>query len=367
MMTPARPRRLLMTVDAAGGVWRYAMDLARSLRLEGVHTVFAGFGPLPSASMLAEATAIGEIRWSEAPLDWMAKEAAEIAGIPAQLSALASATSVDLFHLNLPSQAVGLATDLPVVVVSHSCVATWFTTVKSQALPPDWQWQGDMNRQGFESADAIVAPSRSHAEALVRTYGLADIDVVHNASRHLPTHLNKQKYCFAAGRWWDEGKNASVLDAAAALTAYPIVAVGPADGPNGQRVTFGSVDHRGTLDHSEAMAVLNEAEIFVSPSLYEPFGLAALEAGRAGAALVLADIPTYRELWQDAALFAHPADPAGFADAIDRLAANRRFRQRMALAAQDRARQFSAQLQAREMLAVYERALARQSKPTAAE
>ncbi|MER8608904.1 glycosyltransferase family 1 protein, partial [Mesorhizobium sp. M1233] len=26
-----RPRRILMTVDAVGGVWRYALDLARQL------------------------------------------------------------------------------------------------------------------------------------------------------------------------------------------------------------------------------------------------------------------------------------------------------------------------------------------------
>jgi hypothetical protein len=41
--------RLLMTIDAAGGVWRYAMDLARGLRAHGVETAFLGFGPRPRA------------------------------------------------------------------------------------------------------------------------------------------------------------------------------------------------------------------------------------------------------------------------------------------------------------------------------
>ena len=41
--------RLLMTVDAIGGVWRYAMDLAAELRDHGVETVFACLGPAPSA------------------------------------------------------------------------------------------------------------------------------------------------------------------------------------------------------------------------------------------------------------------------------------------------------------------------------
>jgi glycosyltransferase involved in cell wall biosynthesis len=119
------------------------------------------------------------------------------------------------------------------------------------------------------------------------------------------------------------------------------------------------VDHRGALGHAEAMALMDEAAIFMSPSIYEPFGLAALEAARAGAALVLADIPTYRELWQDAALFAHPSDPSAFASAIEQLAADRRLRQRLALQAQQRSRLFSAAAQTRAMLDIYRRALSR--------
>jgi glycosyltransferase involved in cell wall biosynthesis len=367
MTSEIAPRRLLMTIDAMGGVWRYAMDLAKALRLEGVDTVFAGFGPRPASQMLEEAKATGEIFWSDAPLDWTATDQSELARIPDWLVATARAASVDLLHLNLPSQAAGLVIDRPVIVVSHSCVTTWFAAVRGTALPPDWLWHEGLNRRGFAAADAIIAPSHSHADALSRSYGIGGIEVVHNSSRHVPTRLNKQNYCFAAGRWWDEGKNSSVLDGTAALTDYPIVAAGPIDGPSGQHVRFAFVDHRGALGHAEAMALMNEAAIFMSPSIYEPFGLAALEAARAGAALVLADIPTYRELWQDAALFAQPDDPAAFASAIDGLAGDRRLRQRLAHLAQDRSRLFSAAAQARAMLDVYRRTLTRRSHLTAAE
>lgn len=367
MITEHAPRRLLMTVDAMGGVWRYAMDLARALRLEGVHTVFAGFGPEPSPHMLEEAQAIGDVHWTGAPLDWTAKDPSELAGIADQLSVIAGASSVDLLHLNLPSQAAGLVIDLPVVVVSHSCVATWFAAVRGTLLPADWQWHEGLNWRGFAAADMIIAPSHSHADALSRSYGIGGIEVVPNSSRHVSTRLNKKNYCFAAGRWWDEGKNAAVLDDTAALTEYQIVAAGPCNGPHGQHVAFDFVDHRGALDHGEAMVLMDEAAIFTSPSIYEPFGLAALEAARAGAALVLADIPTYRELWQDAALFANPRDPAGFAGAIDKLAADRRLRQRLALAAQERSRLFSSTTQAKAMLDIYRGALSRRSQLTAAE
>jgi glycosyltransferase involved in cell wall biosynthesis len=367
MTSEMLPRRLLMTIDAMGGVWRYAMDLAKALRLEGVDTVFAGFGPRPSTRMLKEAEIIGETIWSDAPLDWTAKDQTELARIPDWLVATARAASVDLLHLNLPSQAAGLLIDLPVIVVSHSCVTTWFAAVRGTTLPADWLWHEDLNRRGFAAADAIIAPSHSHADALSRSYGIGGIEVVHNSSRHVPTRLNKQDYCFAAGRWWDEGKNPSVLDGTAALTDYPIVAAGPSDGPSGEDVRFAFIDHRGALSHGETIALMNEATIFMSPSIYEPFGLAALEAARAGAALVLSNIPTYREIWQDAALFAQPDDPAAFASAVDRLAGDRRLRQRLARMAQDRSRLFSAAAQARAMLDVYRRALSRRSHLTAAE
>jgi hypothetical protein len=44
----------------------------------------------------------------------------------------------------------------------------------------------------------------------------------------------EQPFVLSAGRWWDEGKNGAVLDAAAAHTGWPVVMAGPLDGPNGQ-------------------------------------------------------------------------------------------------------------------------------------
>jgi hypothetical protein len=64
--------RLLMTIDAAGGVWRYAMDLARGLRAQGVETAFLGFGPRPRGGGGGRGDALGPLDWSDAPLDWMA-------------------------------------------------------------------------------------------------------------------------------------------------------------------------------------------------------------------------------------------------------------------------------------------------------
>ena len=58
------------------------------------------------------------------------------------------------------------------------------------------------------------------------------------------------------------------------------------------------------------------AAVFVSPALYEPFGLAVLEAAHAGCALVLSDIPTFRELWDCAAVFVDPHDATRIAELL---------------------------------------------------
>ena len=44
----SRPRRILMTADAVGGVWQYATELASALAGLGHETILALLGPPPS-------------------------------------------------------------------------------------------------------------------------------------------------------------------------------------------------------------------------------------------------------------------------------------------------------------------------------
>lgn len=349
----APPRRLLMTLDAVGGVWRYAMDLAAGLRERGIDTVFACLGPAPSPARRAEAEAIGRLVALDLPLDWLAAGPADLAAVPAALVALAEAEGAEALHLNLPSQAAGISTDLPVLVVSHSCVVTWFEAVRGAAVPPDWQWQYDLNRAGLLAADAVVAPSASHAAALRRCYdGPADIAVVYNAVTPVPA-AERQPVVLAAGRWWDDGKNAATLDAAAAATLWPVHMAGSLAGPNGASRQLAHARPLGELAAPRLRQLLASAGIFVSPSLYEPFGLAPLEAAIAGLPLVLADIPTFREIWDGAALFAAPREPNEFAGLINRLAGDSDLRARLGAAARLRALGLTPARQAEAMAGLY--------------
>ncbi len=353
-MTGRLPARVLMTVDAVGGVWRYAMELGRALEDRGVGVVFAGLGPPASADQRREARTIGELEWLDEPLDWMAADESELSTLPATLARLSDRHRIDLLHLNLPSQAKGLRDTAPAIAVTHSCMPTWWRAVRGTALPPEWEWRRKLNREGLREAYLVVAPSRAHADLTIEAYGPIDnLAVVHNGVDGPRQAVRKLPFVLAAGRWWDEGKNAALLDRAAAGLAWPVRMAGGLRGSDGQSVELRVAQALGPLDHAALMRLMQTAAIVVSPSLYEPFGLAALEGARCGAALALADIATYRELWDGAAVFFDPRDPAEAHAVLSRLIADGTLREELGEKALARSASYTAERQGARMLDLY--------------
>ena len=117
-----------------------------------------------------------------------------------------------------------------------------------------------------------------------------------------------------AGRLWDEGKGVAWLDRAVPGLGMPVQAAGPVQGPSGGMAAFPNLTLLGTLDTASMAQASADASVYASMAIYEPFGLAVLEAAQAGCALVLRDIPSARELWDGAAVFV--ADEAGLVPAL---------------------------------------------------
>src|SRR3546814_10057421 len=99
---------------------------------------------------------------------WMATSADELRRVPALLHAAAERHGADLLHLNLPSQAAGCPADLPRIVVSHSCVHTWWRSVHGNAAPREWAWQWQANRDGFDAAGVRSEEHTSELPSLMR-------------------------------------------------------------------------------------------------------------------------------------------------------------------------------------------------------
>lgn len=86
---------------------------------------------------------------------------------------------------------------------------------------------------------------------------------------------------------------------------------------------------------------LGRAPLYVLPAKYEPFGLSIVEAGLAGCALVLGDIPSLREIWDEAAVFVHPEDDQALEQHLYMLIKNHALRAMWSDRARRRAHQFS--------------------------
>lgn len=357
-MTP-RPHslRVLVTADAVGGVWQYSLDLARGLSRLGIDTVLAVMGPSPSEEQLQAAAGIEGLELIDTglPLDWLADSASSLRAAGAEIAKLAKRYGADLLQLNTPALAAETRFPLPVVAVQHSCVATWWEAVHGTALPPDFTWRTELVRSGLHAADVVVTPTAAFGEAIRRAYNLPEQPrTVHNG--RTPLKLPRQAphdFVFTAGRLWDEAKNVDTLDAAAQGITVPLRAAGPLEGPNGVKVMFDNIHCLGTLGEEELGRWLGAQPVFVSAALYEPFGLAVLEAAAAGCPLILSDIPTFRELWEDVAIFVHPRDEQGFTRAIGKLVGDDFERTVMGRAAQERAALYTPDAMAAQMAAIY--------------
>jgi glycosyltransferase involved in cell wall biosynthesis len=84
-----------------------------------------------------------------------------------------------------------------------------------------------------------------------------------------------------------------------------------------------------------------ETAIFAAPARYEPFGLAILEAARAGCALVLSRLPSLLELWSDSARFVAPGDAQDLRRELQGLIDDPDALQRLQQAARERAARYT--------------------------
>jgi glycogen synthase len=338
--------RLLMTADAVGGVWPYALDLTRAYRAGGVEVTLAVLGPEPTAAQRAAAQRAGlDLVHRPGRLEWMPEAWADVDLAGEWLLGLAERTRPDVVHLNGYAHAA-LPWQAPAIVVAHSCVRTWWRAVRGSEAPAEWTIYTRRVRAGLRGAATVVAPSRAMLQGLREEYGREFTgQVIPNGSSALPGPVAppvKEPFVLASGRLWDEAKNITAVCDVAPSLPWPTCVAGDAAHPCGGRFEAGnSVRLLGRLPAAEMGRWLRRAAIFVSPARYEPFGLCVLEAAAAGCALVLGDIPSLRENWEGCAVFVPPDDRAALHRAITRLAGDNRRRARLAASARARARHFT--------------------------
>lgn len=98
--------------------------------------------------------------------------------------------------------------------------------------------------------------------------------------------------------------------------------------------------HLGYVSPGELAALYQHALLVALPSFYEGFGLPVVEALRAGAPLVLSDIPVFHEVAGDAALYAPPGQPEAWAEKIAALVTDGGLQEELRRKGAERAKRF---------------------------
>jgi len=346
---------VLMTADAVGGVWTYALDLSRELVRRGVSVDLAVMGPPPSDAQRTDAAHAG-VGLVERPgrLEWMDEPWCDVDAAGEWLIDLDRTWRPDVIHLNGFCHG-SLPWSAPVVMVAHSCVRSWWRAVRGEEAPDRFNAYRARVEAGLRAAALVVAPTAAMLSELESDYGPAAVARVVPNGRAFPpaTGVAREPIVLAAGRLWDEAKNMDALCAATRAITWPVCIAGNARQAGSTCAVPLHVRHLGCLDGDTLREWFARASIYALPARYEPFGLSVLEAALSGCALVLGDIRSLRENWNGAALFVAPDNRRAIAAAIQALIDEEPLRDRMAARARARAARFTVEGMADAYLSAY--------------
>ncbi len=282
---------VLMTADTIGGVWRYALELARGLEAFGADILLATTGAPLSAEQGREVAALRHVQVAESQykLVWMDDPWADLEAAGEWLLRLAENFRPSLIHLNDYPHG-DLPWPAPVPTVGHSCVLSWWHVVHGVPAPARLDRYREAVRTGLRAANGVVAPTAAMLAELHRLYGaLPPSRVIFNGRAAQPQREKRPFTLSSAGRLWDTGKNIAGLARIAPRLSRPAYVAGEARHPDGVTAEFPNLRCLGPLSAGRLANWFAHASIYAFPARYEPFGLSALEAASAGCALVLGD------------------------------------------------------------------------------
>jgi len=177
-------------------------------------------------------------------------------------------------------------------------------------------WQYQLEKEGMEKADRIIAVSNYHALIMQGEYGIAKekIEVVHLAveAKESSDYQSpfKEKIVLFAGRLSQQKGVFQFIEMAALLSKenHNLRYVVAGDGELSEQVVSrvhekglsNYFNFTGLLERADLLALMKESELLVMPSVSEPFGLVALEAAQQELPIVLSKNSGVSEILSDA-------------------------------------------------------------------
>jgi glycogen(starch) synthase len=324
---------ILITTDTLSGVWSYTRELVTALTTHGVRVTLVSIGeiPLPQQTAWMENLRGLEYHPTAFRLEWMQDAESDLKDSSAYLCSLIHEIKPDLLHFNQVCYG-SLPVAVPRVVAAHSDLLGWWQAVHGRS-PEDtsWlRWYREVMTRGLAHASTVIAPSLWMLDSLHCNYSFQAPEAVIYPGRN-PLYFNpyvtKEETVLAVGRLWDAGKQLSLLtqqsppmpvtivsdEAAASMSRNPIRADVKLAVPEA------SVAMKGPQNEGQMRGLYSRAAVYAATSRYEPFSLPVLEAALSRCAIVANDIPAFREVWGDAALYFQTNNAGSLSEVIRQL------------------------------------------------
>lgn len=376
-----------------GGLGRHVHALSLALARAG-HEVHVVTRPHADAPLEEEREGVHVVRAPEPPpvlpaADWVANALAVNTGLQTTATRLLNELDIDVVHAHdwLVAYAAGgvrITTGLPLVATIHATEygrhqgylpgpmnkfihqAEWWLTYEARRVVTCSDYMRDQAERIFElprgKVDTIPNGVATEEFALLDGEELATLrDRLTPDGEHLLVYAGRLEY--------EKGVQHllhAVRDLRRAGTPVRLTVCG--EGTYGDelralvrklRITR-AVEFTGFLGRDELSRRYRVADVAVAPSIYEPFGIVALEAMAAGTPLVVSDTGGLGELVEHevTGLKVPPKDTRALTAAISRVLADRDAARRMAVAAHDQLeRRFSWDAIAARTVETYERAI----------
>src|SRR5580704_7681109 len=306
---------VLVTTDSLSGSWTYARELVTGLVTRGVRVTLVSFGeiPFPDQTSWMDHLHGLDYRPTAFHLEWMQDAEQDLCESSAFLAALVRELRPDVLHLN------------------QFCY-------------------GNTVLNGLAGADAVVAPAAWMLDRISTCYRRPHRGEVIYPGRNpifFNPYVSKDDCVLAVGRLVDASRQVFLLTQQA--HSVPVCIVGAEHTVPMPRIPIRAdvkldtaqtcVAIRGPQTESQLRALYSRASIYAATARYEPLGMPLLEAAFSRCAIVANDIPSFREIWGDAALYFRTNDASSLAESIRALNADRAMRRAYAELAYSRARE----------------------------
>ena len=204
----------------------------------------------------------------------------------------------------------------------------------------------------------VLAAFKIKPDRIAVTYEAAEEEYFKNQKREAK---NQKPFLIYVGNAYPHKNLNRLLDALAILKNVNLTIVCPRDvfakrleGEIKNRGLESNVELLGYQPTENLSVLFQKATAYVFPTLSEGFGIPGLNAMAANIPVVCSNIPTLKEIYQDAVLYFDPQDSQDIADKIEKILKDATTRTDLVEKGRQQVKKYSWQKMARETLDVYE-------------